>query len=546
MSPRQEPAEKLKRFAFPFARCKNQHSVKLLIVHHHFRPGGVRRVIELAAPAFASAIRPRADCVTLATGEAPDVAWLRRFEARMAPLPVTCRVAPSLNYLAEQRRPAGSVARRLRRFLGEQFRGLGRGLGVVWAHNQSLGRNPLLTRELARICAAHRVPLVLHHHDWWFDNRWIRWAEMRRAGFRTLAKAAKTIFVSGPDVRHVAINQPDAAILQRHFPRQSGWVPNLMEPAPRLPATRVGRARRWLRAELGEDAPVWLLPCRLLRRKNIAEALLLSRWLRPEAWLVTTGGVSSTEERHYAERLRAAARHHGWRLRLGLLQGDERHKPPVPELLAASEAVVLTSLQEGFGLPYLEAAAARRPLIARTLPNIAPDLEQLGFRFPQGYADLLIAPTLFDWQAEQRRQRRRFGQWLKKLPRACRRLAGRPALLALDATPRAVPFSRLTLTAQLEVLAHAPEKSWNLCAPFNLFLSGWRERAKRCALRVTPWPRNASHLLGERACARRFGAILARRPASTPAGASLAAQQEFIRRTLHGMNLYPLTWTTTP
>ena len=103
---------------------------------------------------------------------------------------------------------------------------------------------------------------------------------------------------------------------------------------------------------------MWLLPCRLLRRKNIAEALLLTRWLRPEAWLVTTGGVSSAEEQAYADGLAAAAQTHGWRLRLGILHGDESQKPSVPELLAASEAVLLTSLQEGFGLPYLEAAAA--------------------------------------------------------------------------------------------------------------------------------------------------------------------------------------------
>jgi hypothetical protein len=65
----------------------------------------------------------------------------------------------------------------------------------------------------------------------------------------------------------------------------------------------------------------------------------------------------------------------------------------VPELLAASEAVLLTSIQEGFGLPYVEAAAAGRPLIARHLPNIAPDLHKFGFRLPQAYDEILVART---------------------------------------------------------------------------------------------------------------------------------------------------------
>ena len=46
-------------------------------------------------------------------------------------------------------------------------------------------------------------------------------------------------------------------------------------------------------------------------------------WLRPEAWLVTTGGVSSAEEEAYARQLEAAAETAGWRLRLGLLAGNE-------------------------------------------------------------------------------------------------------------------------------------------------------------------------------------------------------------------------------
>src|SRR5258706_9845437 len=120
------------------------------------------------------------------------------------------------------------------------------------------------------------------------------------------------------------------------------------------------------------DSPVWILPCRMLRRKNVAEALLLTRWLRPEALLVTTGGASSADEQSYFDQIASAARRHGWPLRLGILQGDETHKPTVAELLAASEAVLLTSIQEGFGLPYLEAAAAGGPRPAPAPPNTAP------------------------------------------------------------------------------------------------------------------------------------------------------------------------------
>src|SRR5204863_5382483 len=112
--------------------------------------------------------------------------------------------------------------------------------------------------------------------------------------------------------------------------------------------------------------------------------------------------------------LEDSARRHGWPLRLGVLQGDESNKPSVAELLGASEAVLLTSIQEGFGLPYLEAAAAERPLIARMIPNIAPDLEEFGFKFPQYYEEVMIDPGLFDWDSEKKRQARLFRDWRKQ------------------------------------------------------------------------------------------------------------------------------------
>jgi hypothetical protein len=290
-------------------------------------------------------------------------------------------------------------------------------------------------------------------------------------------------------------------------------------------------------------APVWILPCRLLRRKNIGEALLLTRWLRPEALLVTTGGASSSEEQSYSEALATAARRHRWPLRLGVLRGDETHKPSVAELLAASEAVLLTSIQEGFGLPYLEAATARRPLIARSIPNIAPDLKQFGFRFPQTYDDILIDPRLFDWDMERNRQEKLFREWRARLPDAVLKYAGQPVLLATGNRPRPTPFSRLTLTAQLEVLAQPAALSWAQCAPLNRFLRVWRKRAAEGCLQLTPWPRTADDWLSGRAYARRFADIVFRPVKGPPSpAAGQALHQAFLREKLRAEHLFPLLW----
>ncbi len=518
--------------------------VRLVIVHYHLRPGGIRRVIELATPHLVRAALRPITRVVLATGQRADQQWHDHFIHQLSGIPVEVLVEPSFNYLSEQRRSPECIKTRIHLTLRQLFSDSDRSDTLVWAHNLAVGRNLLLTRELAGACAARGIPLVAHHHDWWFDNRWVRWPEMRRFGVRTLADAAQTVFPQQNNVLHAAINHADAAILARHFGQRTLWIPNLSEPAPLPSRARVRAARRWLRGKLAHDgAPVWLLPCRMLRRKNVAEALLLTRWLRPEAWLVVTGAVSSADESPYFNTLERAAAVHHWRLRLGVLADDESRKPNVSELLAASEAVLLTSIQEGFGLPYLEAAAARRPLIARRLPNIAPDLDRFGFCFPQAYDEILIPPLVFDWRAERVRQQRRFNHWRAAMPAFARSLVPQPPILATK-LPGAVPFSRLTLTAQLEVLANPLRQTWAACAPLNPFLETWRQRASDGELRVTTWPRSAKRWLSGEAYARRFFTALAAKPESWKSPFSpLRVQSDFIASKLDVRNLYPLLWS---
>ena len=465
--------------------------MKLVILHYHLRPGGIRRIIELATPHLVKANRA-IENVILASGEKADSKWKKFFENKVAPTPLSFFIEPSFNYLSEQNATAPDVTRQIREGVKKLFAESNGENTLVWMHNPGIARNLILNRELVRECESKNIRVISHHHDLWFDNRWLRWPEMQRFGFRSLDSAASAIFPPASNVRHFTINRSDATRLQKYFGKRIGWLPNLSERTPPPKTERLREARVWLqRCIRDKKAPVWILPCRLLRRKNIAEALLLVRWLRPRAWLVTTGGASSADEQFYFDKLSAAAQQHHWRLRLGILAGDEARKPSVAELLAVSEAVMLTSIQEGFGLPYLEAAASRRPLIARAIPNIAPDLDRFGFRFPQCYEEILIAPELFDWKKEFQRQTKLFETWREQLPRVCRRLTGEPVLLAADENPQPVPFSRLTLSAQIEVLSKPARESWEKCAPFNPFLVEWKRRATSGKLKITPWPRSA-------------------------------------------------------
>jgi len=520
--------------------------MNLIILHYHLRPGGVRRVIELAVPSLVRYWPSPIDRIMLAVGEEPDLKWKTHFQRQMPKLAVQFFIEPAFGYISEQNSPPSQIQQQIKMALNRLLNDAPPANTLIWIHNPAVGRNLLLTRELTSLCTARGLPLMMHHHDWWFDNRWHSWEELKRCGLRTLKSVAETIFPEGPCASHFAINQADSTRLENRFARKAGWLPNLVT-RDALPAkTAVRNASTWLHRTIGTAAPVWILPCRFLRRKNIAEALLLTRWLRPDGWLVTTGGVSSAGEKSYFEKIAAAAKRHAWPFRPALLAGDETNKPGIAELLAASEAVLLTSIQEGFGLPYLEAAAAERPLIARSLPNIAPDLAQFGFKFSQSYDDILIEPGLFDWDSERKRQTRLFNTWRRQLPRSVRNFANRPALLANDGRPHPVPFSRLTFTAQLEVLAQSVDISWARCAPLNPFLTDWRKRAANGNLRTSSWPRGADRWLSPKAYAQRFHQLAAAKASSqrprVRRSAATALQDEFLRAALHTDHLFPLLW----
>ncbi len=514
----------------------------LVVFHHHFRPGGVRRVIDLATPHLVAFSGGLFDGVLLAGGEEPDRLWLAGFRERLQDVPVNVLVRPEFGYVSEMSR-SQNYAQRLRGAVVDLVNECGHHGGLIWAHNLGLGRNLRLARELSFRCHLGRIPLVLHHHDWWFENRWHHYSAFREPGFRSLSSIARAILPNSWTIRFALINRADARLMAKHFGKRAAWLPNPVERTKPPSIERVRAARRWLAQQLGESAPVWLMPCRLLRRKNIAEALLLVRWLRPEAWLVTTGGASSAEEEGYAKSLAAAAHANRWRLRLGLLQGDLQSNPTVEDLIAASEAVLLTSVQEGFGLAYLEASAAQRPLIARRLPNIGPDLAHFGFRFPYYYNDILIDPALFDWDAEYARQKQLYSYWKGHIPRMASLLMCKPLLLRSGPRPRPVPFSRLTLEAQLEVLAVPPSESWEKCAPLNPFLVRWRKLASAGQLKSAAWPAKADELLGGKAYAAAFlDLVLLPPPLNLKETTSVDAQRDFLRAKLRSENLYPILW----
>ncbi len=108
-------------------------------------------------------------------------------------------------------------------------------------------------------------------------------------------------------------------------------------------------------------------PVRAIARKNIPRALEVCEALSASYWL------TGPSEEDYEPTLSRLLAHAGCRV----LRNPAANPA---DIYAAADAVVMTSLWEGFGNPPVEAAVHRRPAVVSHYP-VAEELRTLGFRW---------------------------------------------------------------------------------------------------------------------------------------------------------------------
>jgi glycosyltransferase involved in cell wall biosynthesis len=130
--------------------------------------------------------------------------------------------------------------------------------------------------------------------------------------------------------------------------------------------------------DLLESSPLLLLPARITRRKNIElalQALVVVRQHFPEAGLLVTGplGAHNSRNEEYFRQLVSLRAQLGLR-RSAILLAEFIHDPAPDAVIAnfyqLADAILLPSLEEGFGIPLLEAAITRRPVFCSDLASL--------------------------------------------------------------------------------------------------------------------------------------------------------------------------------
>ena len=330
-----------------------------VIIHYHLRPGGVTRVIERAAESLGDQV----DLLVL-SGEAPGSG------DALAPITET---APVLAYSDQKPADPEKQAEELRAVVRHR---LGRDPDVWHIHNHALGKNgfmPCLVWHLAR--AGCR--LLLQPHDFAEDGRPDNYRLLKHSLGNQLDEM---LYPVADHIAYAPINCRDKTFLEEIGIPHVHELPNAVTAHP--PAGSSAR----------ETGKTVVYPARAIRRKNLGEFLLWSL-LAPEGYLFrSTLAPQNPAWRRYYD---------GWvafadELNLPV-EFDAGRKHDFAELIRDAEALISTSIAEGFGLAFMEPWLEGKMLIGRKLPEITSDFEQAGLDLSTLYSSL---PVPLEWVGE--------------------------------------------------------------------------------------------------------------------------------------------------
>jgi hypothetical protein len=336
--------------------------VKITIVHYHLKPGGVTTVIRRQVDACA---RLGVE-VFLLIGEEPP-------EPPGAPYVVL----PALAYDAPGRDEdtAAVLARGkdLAHALVLAARELAGAPPDIWhVHNPTIRKNAALCPALS-VLASDGEHVLIQAHD--FAEDW-----------RPSVLLKGVPYPEG--CRWAVLNGRDRAALRSAGVPESALelLPNSVPQAP--PAANPA----------GRSADLILYPVRGIRRKNLGELLLLSRWLPSRLSAAVTLPPNNPRDWPIYEAWKALARELSFPVSF-----EAGVSSSLDSLYARTRAVVTTSVKEGFGFSFLEPLARGVPVAGRRLSSVVPDFEAEGLGYPALYPAIRVPTSLFDARAFGRR-----------------------------------------------------------------------------------------------------------------------------------------------
>lgn len=335
---------------------------RVLLVHYTAPSilGGVERIMAV----HARALRDAGDDVAIVAGRgsAAGIPLIRIAETDSRH-PAVLRDFEALargERRADHERLVATIERKLRPHVARADR--------VVVHNAfTLHKNAALTEALARLAAERPGVFIAWTHD-------LAWTDAQYAGQLHPGVPWSLFRTALPGVRYVAVSdkaRDELVALTRIARSKVTVVPNGIDPAALLGLSRPGIALAEHFGLFVAD-PLLLLPVRMTRRKRIdvaIDALARLRRTLPAATLVVTGGPGAHNPANlaYARELVERAGPGVQLLHAAKVRVTDR---VLSDLYALADLLVLPSANEGFGIPALEAAWHRLPIVCSDIPAL--------------------------------------------------------------------------------------------------------------------------------------------------------------------------------
>ena len=371
--------------------------MKVCVIHFHLNRGGVTRVIAnqlLAMDQIAqrNGRQTLTEVVVFYGGRADG--WNADLSQQIS-FPVELVALPFLDY-DEIASECSDLAHAIRNSLHE--RGFTRDSTLLHIHNHSLGKKaamPAAVEQLAR----DGWPVLLQIHDFAEDLRPQNYTHLL-SGYDTPSQLQATLYPQASHIHYATLNGRDHSLmLAGGVPEERlHLLPNPVNPLAVSENVESARAKLIKRFQVPPDHRYVLYPVRAIGRKNLGEFLL---------WAAITNGVTFGISLR-PKNPREAKGFNQWKrlseelsLPVAFSTG-EAGGLSLGENYAAADAIVTTSVAEGFGLVFLEAYLAGKPLFGRRLAGVVDDFESAGLRFPGLVSKMSIPADLIDVDVLQR------------------------------------------------------------------------------------------------------------------------------------------------
>lgn len=366
--------------------------MRILIFHYHLNPGGVSRIIESQVTGLKEQF-PNTE-IAVITGACENQSFYRKQG-------VALHVNPIVNYLFDKDFKSDEIAQ-IEKSIKNFLSGLIRQGDILHVHNLNLGKNPVFTKVMFDYHKNGHL-LINHAHDF---------SEDRPVNQAYLQKILQNHYqLSLADCMYPKSNNYKVGVLNRfdykrvlaygitaqnvYLLQNPVWVP------AKLALSKDEAKNRLIdKLKLAANKQILTYPVRVIRRKNIGELILLSVLFQESCqFLVTLAPQNPVEIEFYKEWVEFCKQN---QLSIKFEVGTQA---AFEEILIGSDYCITTSIQEGFGMSYLEPWTFGTPVIGRNISSVTTDIKAAGLDFPLLYDQLLINGKDFkNYAYEQQRE----------------------------------------------------------------------------------------------------------------------------------------------